>query len=402
MQARDALLVRSTACKQGADPTFKLFLDQPQHFSQFEPRCWRQICVVEENDRRREGTSARRGVEWKARTTIARLYRGIRAPPFAAAGRAGGPASVRRLGASPPRATMGSTISVEGNIGVGKSTFLKLVGESERLRGKVVCVPEPIEKWQSVGGSEHNILGEFYKDPRRFAYAFQNYAFIALTLNHLNALEQHRNAARIFERTVYSNRNIFVSALRENDVLSSTEHAVYSEWFECIANSLPSLVPNLIVYLRASPEVCMERLRARAREAESPVPLEYLKQLHDKHERWLVGETIPARLSQDWRRKPLGVVGDAAGGGIAAGPCEVIVDGVEGGEGKELLPGVSLRIFGRQKRISDLANVPVMIVDCEKASEASEVGLDSFKFNSILNVLELCGITDGAIGERKL
>jgi hypothetical protein len=39
-------------------------------------------------------------------------------------------------------------------------------------------VPEPVEKWQAVGPGRVNLLMEFYKDPARFAYVFQNYAFL--------------------------------------------------------------------------------------------------------------------------------------------------------------------------------------------------------------------------------
>jgi hypothetical protein len=39
-------------------------------------------------------------------------------------------------------------------------------------------VPEPVDKWQNVGNGKVNLLGEFYKDPNRFAYTFQNYVFL--------------------------------------------------------------------------------------------------------------------------------------------------------------------------------------------------------------------------------
>lgn len=42
------------------------------------------------------------------------------------------------------------------------------------------------------------------------------------------------------------------------------------------------------VYLRSTPEVVYERMKARGRPEESSVTLEYLQQLHDSHERWLM------------------------------------------------------------------------------------------------------------------
>lgn len=42
------------------------------------------------------------------------------------------------------------------------------------------------------------------------------------------------------------------------------------------------------MYLRSTPEVVYERMKARGRPEESSVSLEYLQQLHDSHERWLM------------------------------------------------------------------------------------------------------------------
>ena len=42
------------------------------------------------------------------------------------------------------------------------------------------------------------------------------------------------------------------------------------------------------VYLRTNPEVVYERMKKRNRSEESHVPLEYLQQLHNLHESWLI------------------------------------------------------------------------------------------------------------------
>jgi deoxyadenosine/deoxycytidine kinase len=46
--------------------------------------------------------------------------------------------------------------------------------------------------------------------------------------------------------------------------------------------------PDAFIYLQVGPEVCYQRLTRRARSEEATVPLEYLQQLHQKHEDWLV------------------------------------------------------------------------------------------------------------------
>ena len=42
-----------------------------------------------------------------------------------------------------------------------------------------------------------------------------------------------------------------------------------------------------LVYLKANPETCLERIRTRNRPEEQSITLDYLQQLHARHEQWL-------------------------------------------------------------------------------------------------------------------
>lgn len=44
----------------------------------------------------------------------------------------------------------------------------------------------------------------------------------------------------------------------------------------------------LSVYLRTTPEIVYERMKKRARSEETCVSLDYLKELHELHENWLI------------------------------------------------------------------------------------------------------------------
>ena len=48
---------------------------------------------------------------------------------------------------------------------------------------------------------------------------------------------------------------------------------------------------DLIVYLRTSPQVAFSRVQARSRGEENKISLEYIKDLHELHEDWLVRKT---------------------------------------------------------------------------------------------------------------
>ncbi len=48
---------------------------------------------------------------------------------------------------------------------------------------------------------------------------------------------------------------------------------------------------SIIVYLRAAPDICLERIRARNRPEETSIDLNYLTTLHCRHEDWLMSRT---------------------------------------------------------------------------------------------------------------
>lgn len=61
----------------------------------------------------------------------------------------------------------------------------------------------------------------------------------------------------------------------------------------------PTLVPDGFIYLRATPDICMGRMKRRSRVEEVGVQMEYLQGLHQKHEDWL--RFPPPTAAADWR-----------------------------------------------------------------------------------------------------
>ena len=87
---------------------------------------------------------------------------------------------------------------------------------------------------------------------------------------------------------------IFVRAVHEAKWMNDLEVAVYDSWYDPIVSVLPGLVPDGFIYLRADPATCYSRLAERGRSEETGVTLEYLDNLHRKHEQWLLPVTAPA------------------------------------------------------------------------------------------------------------
>ncbi|THF99285.1 hypothetical protein TEA_028166 [Camellia sinensis var. sinensis] len=168
-----------------------------------------------------------------------------------------------------------------------KATFLqRIANETLELQDLVEIVPEPVNKWQDVGPDHFNILDAFYAEPQRYAYTFQNYVFVTRVM-------QERESSggikplRLMERSVFSDRMVFVRAVHEANWMNEMEISIYDSWFDPVVSCLPGLIPDGFIYLRATPDTCHKRMLLRKRAEEGGVSLEYLRDLHEKHESWL-------------------------------------------------------------------------------------------------------------------
>jgi len=175
---------------------------------------------------------------------------------------------------------------LEGNIGAGKSTFLKIIAKH---LPSIKIIPEPTDKWQKIGSG--NLLELFYKDTARWAYTFQSYAFISRVQDILDHQAQASDdEIQFFERSVYCDRFCFAKNCFESGLMNALEWQIYKEWFSWLVESYAPK-PDGFIYLRTSPQVCMNRSMKRNRSEESAIPLTYLEALHKKHEDWLIVQT---------------------------------------------------------------------------------------------------------------
>ncbi|XP_058130228.1 deoxynucleoside kinase isoform X2 [Anopheles coustani] len=173
------------------------------------------------------------------------------------------------------------TVFVEGNIGSGKTTFLDHFQKFD----DVCLLTEPVEKWRNCGGV--NLLDLMYKEAHRWAMPFQTY--VTLTMLDMHTFKTDKSV-KLMERSLFSARNCFVESMLASGSLHRGMYNVLQEWYEFITCNI-HIQADLIVYLQTSPEVVYERMKQRARSEESCVPLEYLKELHELHENWLIHGT---------------------------------------------------------------------------------------------------------------
>lgn len=168
---------------------------------------------------------------------------------------------------------------VEGNIGSGKSTFLK------KLSTEFKVVQEPVDEWSKMKNANgKNILEEFYEDPVRNAYLFQSIAFRSRVKN-ITDLDENV----IVERSIYTDRMVFAEVAKEDGNINEIEWNDYTEWFDFIVKHI-GFKPKGFIYLRTEPEKSHERITKRNRLGESNISLDYLRKLHERHDKWLLDE----------------------------------------------------------------------------------------------------------------
>ncbi|NWH69227.1 DGUOK protein, partial [Geococcyx californianus] len=118
-------------------------------------------------------------------------------------------------------------------------------------------------------------------------------------------------------------RYVFAKNLFEAGHLQPLEWAIYQDWHSFLLRQLgPRTTVHGFLYLRASPQTCLERLWRRARSEEGGIQLGYLQQLHAQHEHWLVEKTTEVHFA-DMKDAPVLVLDvdkdfehDTAGQGV--------------------------------------------------------------------------------------
>jgi len=179
---------------------------------------------------------------------------------------------------------MACIISIDGNIGSGKSTFVQTL--KERFAGRVdVCfLQEPVQEWLAIqDNSGMNILEHYYRDQRQYAFPFQMMAYISRLSILKRALENPQYKYIITERCLFTDKNVFCKMLYDDGMIDSIGYQIYNKWF---TEFQEMALPYHYVYLRTDPEVSKARVDIRAR-SEETIPIDYLKKCHQYHEVWL-------------------------------------------------------------------------------------------------------------------
>ena len=156
-------------------------------------------------------------------------------------------------------------ITLDGNIGCFKTSILNYFHKYYKTPVDL----EPVENW-----SEY--LKNMYNTDKS-TYNFQ----IRVWLDRC-WIQEKSNTILLMERSPYFIKNVFVEKAYEDKTISEEE---YKNILTLHKTTDKLWEPQGYIYLRSNPEICFNRIIKRGREAEKNIKIEYLKRIHELHDK---------------------------------------------------------------------------------------------------------------------
>jgi deoxyadenosine/deoxycytidine kinase len=164
-------------------------------------------------------------------------------------------------------------VSVAGNIGSGKSSLTRMIGDTF--------------KWDSYFESVQNnpYLHDFYIDMKRWSFQLQVYFLSHRFRAHREIIASKKSV--IQDRSIYEDVEIFARNLYLMGRMEKRDYNNYrSLFYEMVSYLQP---PDLIVYLRADVKTLLGHIRLRGREFEKSIEKKYLERLNRSYNTWING-----------------------------------------------------------------------------------------------------------------
>jgi deoxyadenosine/deoxycytidine kinase len=158
-------------------------------------------------------------------------------------------------------------ITIDGNIGSGKSTVLEKL---QKNHNQIVSF-EPIQEWESY-------LGNMYKNNTGY-FDFQLKVYLDRAF-----IQAKSNSILYMERSPKFTYETFVKIYK--DKLTQQEYNILEHLYENVDNKYNKSVvePVIYIYLQSSPTICYNRIKQRDRESEKTIDFNLIQLLHSKHE----------------------------------------------------------------------------------------------------------------------
>ena len=183
-------------------------------------------------------------------------------------------------------------VSIEGNIGSGKSTVINTLKEyyksNDKNNDKVYFLEEPVSEWVEIKDSYgKNIIEKFYENQEHYSFSFQIMAYIsrlAMLKRAIKHCKENEIKLIICERSLQTDKNVFCKMLHDSGKIEDINFQIYNKWFSEFISEIPLIY---FVYIKTEPKIAHERVLKRNRKGEN-ISVEYLEMCSMYHDNWLI------------------------------------------------------------------------------------------------------------------
>lgn len=165
-------------------------------------------------------------------------------------------------------------ITIEGNIGAGKTTLAHLI--AKKLNARLI-----LEEF-----AENPFLAKFYENPGQYAFPLELF-FMAERYKQLKDLLHTKD---IFQNITVSDYLFTKCLLFAKVNLPSEEFRLYQKLFDIIHQQL--LHPDILIYLHAPVHKLQQNIKKRQREYEQGIPDEYLFNIQETYTSYIKQHNI--------------------------------------------------------------------------------------------------------------
>jgi len=156
-------------------------------------------------------------------------------------------------------------ISIEGNIGAGKTSLSKLLAED--IGAKLV-----LEEF-----AENTFLPKFYENPERYSFPVE----LSFLSERFSQLKRELNTTDLFAPNIISDYFISKCQIFAKNNLHKDEYDLFMKMYEIVEASCPK--PDLMVYLYLDVEDLQYNIRKRGRSYEQSITDEYLQNIQNQY-----------------------------------------------------------------------------------------------------------------------
>ncbi|SHG71747.1 deoxynucleoside kinase [Ornithinibacillus halophilus] len=160
-------------------------------------------------------------------------------------------------------------IAIEGPIGIGKTSLAKELSHQFDYH----LLKEIVE--------ENPFLGKFYDDIDE--WSFQTEMFFLC--NRFKQLEDIEKKYLNLNKPVVADYHISKNMIFAKRTLQDDKFDKYEQIYQILTKDMP--VPNMMIYLNASLDTILKRIRLRGREIEQNIKASYLAQLSQDYEAYM-------------------------------------------------------------------------------------------------------------------